>query len=446
MSEKSCKTVGFISLGCDKNRVDSEKMLSELDGKFNISNDISECEVLVINSCAFLESSRKEAIDTVFEYVNLKTEGKLEKIILTGCLPQKFIGELFDDLVEVDAFLGTFDQSLISFAISECYRTGKRLNLVGKGKELKTNRLLTTPMHYAYLKISDGCNNHCTYCLIPKIRGEYKSYPMEELIDEAENLGDVKELIPVAQDTTRYGEDLYGEPRLVELIRKLTSLPNVGSVRLLYCYPEMITDELIGEFKTNDKLLKYIDIPLQHADDKILKLMNRKGTFDGYLRLIEKLKSEIPGIAVRSTFITGFPTESESEHERLKDFLKKAELFNAGFFTYSREEGTAAYKLKGQVEENVKLERQKELYELQESIAESNLKKFVGKDLKVLCDGIDYEKQSFYGRAYFSAPDVDGLVYFTSDETINQGKYYVVHVNKTEQLDLYGEVKNEFTE
>lgn len=437
-------TVGLISLGCDKNRVDSEKMLGALKDEFNISNDVSCCQVLILNTCAFLAESRKEAIDTLFEYTELKKHG-LEKIIMTGCLPQKFITELYDELPEVDAFLGTFDYDLINYAIKELYLSGKRLNLVGKGNELKKVRLKTTAPHFAYLKIADGCNNHCTYCLIPKIRGRYKSYPIEELVSEAESLGDIKELILVAQDTTRYGEDLYGENRFIQLIRSLSALKNVGSIRLLYCYPEMISDELIAELKNNDKLLKYVDIPLQHASDRILKLMNRKGSFNSYIELINKLKAEVENIAIRSTFITGFPSETEEDHKILLEFLNKAKLFNAGFFAYSKEPDTPAYKLKGHVDKRTKLKRQKELYALQTAISAENLKRFVGKTVKAVCDGIDYDKQSFFARAYFNAPDVDGKIYVKSEEIIEQGKCYEVRITDSSDFDLYGEIINELT-
>ncbi|MBQ2717373.1 MAG: 30S ribosomal protein S12 methylthiotransferase RimO [Clostridia bacterium] len=445
MSKNTGKTVGLISLGCDKNRVDSEKLLASIAPYYKISQDAENCDILIINTCAFLESSRREAIETVFEYAHLKTDGNLEKLIITGCLPQKFIDELFDSLVEVDAFLGTFDGSKILELIDELYKTKKRINWVGKGEELKTERILTTPEHYAYLKIADGCNNHCTYCLIPKIRGRYKSYKMEDLLLEAKNLGDIQELILVAQDTTRYGEDLYGENKFVELIRALSALENVGSIRLLYCYPDKISDALINEFNTNPKLLKYIDIPLQHADDKILKLMNRPGSFDEYVKLIEKLKTQVEGISIRSTFITGFPSETEVEHKRLIEFLKKAKLFNAGFFAYSKEMDTPAFKLSNQVHYRTKLRRQKELYDVQKEISKNNLSKYLNKKIEVVCDGVDYEKQSFFGRAYFSAPDVDGLVYFSSDETINQGDKYIVKITNFDDFDLYGEIENELT-
>lgn len=439
------KAIGVISLGCDKNRVDTEKMLAIL-GAENITNDISSAQIIIINSCAFLESARKEAIEAVFECNEYRTSGKLEKLILTGCLPQKFIDELYGELVEVDAFLGINDYELLPEVIESCYG-GQRVNCVGKKDWINsTNRVITTPLHYAYLKIADGCNNFCTYCLIPKIRGKYRSEKIEVLIQEAESLGDVAELILVAQDVTRYGVDLYGKPMLVELIQRLSALENIEKIRLLYCYPDMLSDELIAEIKLNDKVIKYVDIPLQHADDAVLKRMNRKGTGKEYLALIEKLRAEIPQIAIRSTFIAGFPGETDEQFENLLTFIKKAKLTNAGFFAYSREEGTPAYKLDGQIDESVKEQRVKKLYSAQKSISRKILKSYEGKVVEVVADGINYDKQAFEGRCYFSAPDIDGKVYFTSSEQVCQGEKYSVLVSSADAYDLYGEVVDEFTE
>ena len=438
------KTVGMISLGCDKNRMDSERLLGFLQDEYEITNDIAQTQILIINTCAFLESARKESIETVFSCLPYKKNGKLEKIIMTGCLPQKFIGDIFEELSEVDGFLGTFDGSLLKQLITDLY-AGFRVNYVGKGDALKCERYLTTPNHYAYLKIADGCNNHCTYCLIPKIRGCYKSEKIDDLIDEAKNLGEVKELILVAQDTTRYGVDIYGKPMIVELIRKLSALENVGGIRLLYCYPELVTDALIEEFKTNDKLIKYIDIPLQHASDRILKLMGRKSTESGNLALIEKLKENVPNIAIRSTFIAGFPTESEDDVEILANFLRKAKLFNAGFFAYSREPDTPAYKLDGQLKSGEKQKRTKYLYKVQNAVMGEILDGFVGKELDVVCDGTDENVTEFFGRAWFSAPDIDGKIILWSEGLIEQGKTYKVLVKKRRGSDLYGEILYELT-
>ena len=439
------KTVGVISLGCDKNRVDTEKMLSIIGAK-RLTNALSEAEIVVVNSCAFLESARKEALDTIFECDGYRKNGKLEKIVMTGCMPQKFVNDMFEELTEVDVFLGTNDYDLLPEAIEESYK-GNRVNYVGREKKVfeRKDRVITTPLHYAYLKIADGCNNRCTYCLIPSIRGKYRSETMEDLVKEAEGLGDIAELILVAQDITRYGEDLYGKPCLCELIRKLSALGNIGSIRLLYCYPDVIGDELIEEIASNDKVIKYIDIPLQHADDSVLKRMNRKGTRAEYLALIGKLREKIPGIAIRSTFIAGFPGETEENFRNLVNFLKEARLNNAGFFAYSREEGTPAYKLPDQVYEKTKNARVKELYKVQKIISGEINRSYVGKTLKVLADGIDYDKNKFTGRAYFSAPDIDGKVYFDGDN-VEQGKYYNVKIVRANAYDLYGRMTDEFTE
>ena len=394
------KTIGVISLGCDKNRVDTEKMLAVL-GSDKITQDQEEAQIIIVNSCAFLESSRKEAIETVFDVNELRKTGKLEKIVLTGCMPQKFVADMFDEFKEVDVFLGTGDYEYLPEAIELAYK-GKRVNFVGKAKEFKEKkRVVTTPLHYAYLKIADGCDNHCTYCLIPSIRGKYRSEKEEDLVAEAQSLGDVKELILVAQDVTRYGEDIYGENKFAELLRKLSALDNIGSIRILYCYPDKLTDELIAEIKNNDKIIKYLDIPLQHADPVVLKRMNRKGTGEGYLKLIAKLRKEIPDIAIRSTFIAGFPGETEEQFGNLVKFLEEAKLNNAGFFAYSREEGTPAYKLDGQLSEKTKNDRVKKLYAAQKKVSEERNKSLVGKQIKVICDGVDYDKQSFYGRKVF---------------------------------------------
>ncbi len=439
------KKIGVISLGCDKNRVDTEKMLAIL-GAENITNDIETAEIIVINSCAFLESARKEAIETVFDCNEYRRDGKLEKLVLTGCLPQEFISELFEELTEVDVFLGINDYELLPEAIELAYN-GERVNFVGKKEKVeKIERVVTTPLHYAYLKIADGCNNFCTYCLIPKIRGRYRSEKIQTLLSEAENLGDVEELILVAQDVTRYGVDLYGKPEITRLIQELSKLDNIKSIRLLYCYPDMITDELIDEIAKNEKVVKYVDMPLQHADDTVLKRMNRKGTASEYLALIEKLRAKIPNIAIRSTFIAGFPGETEEQFFNLVDFLKSARLTNAGFFAYSKEEGTPSYNFDGQIDEEIKEKRVETLYAVQKHISRLYLKSFIGKTIEVLADGIDYEKQAFYGRSYLSAPEIDGVVYFNSDGDINQGERYLVKITKADAYDLYGGVVDEFTE
>ncbi len=432
------KRIGVVSLGCDKNRVDTEKMLSNLSERHKLTQEIENSEVIIINTCAFLESSRREAIEEILGAIELKKAGTVEKIIVTGCLPQKFIREIKDELGEVDGFLGVSDYGEINEVIDKIY-SGERVIRVGEPRgECGTKRTLTTN-GYAYLKIADGCSNHCTYCLIPSIRGKYRSVPFEDVIEEAKGLGKLNELILVAQDTARYGQDLTPKRSLVELIWALSALPNIAGIRLLYCYPENITDQLIHEMQVNAKLVRYIDIPFQHADDRILKLMNRKGTGQGYLELVERLKREVPGIAIRSTFITGFPTEGEMEFNNLLEFVKKAKLFNAGFFKYSREQGTPAYRLEGQVKAGEKTKRLKKLYSAQKAVVKENYKPLVGNVLRVVAEGFDENELVYYGRAYFNAPDIDGKIYFFSAEEVEYGKYYPVKIIKATGYDLYGE-------
>ena len=434
----SKKVFGVISLGCDKNRVDSEKLLGLIKERgYRLTDDLSEAQIVIVNTCAFLQSAREEAIETVLECADYKS-GNLEKLVVTGCLPQKFIDDLYLPLQEVDVFLGINDYEKLFEALENSYKANERQNYVGKGCDgYIQSRVLTTDEHFAYLKIADGCYNHCTYCLIPKIRGKYRSYKMEDLLLEAKELGDTEELILVAQDTTRYGEDLYGKNSFVELLQKLSALENIHSIRLLYCYPDVITDALIEEIANNPKIIKYMDIPLQHSENRVLKLMNRKGTREGYLSLFQKLREKIPGIAIRSTFISGFPTETEEEFEGMLAFVKEAKLFNCGFFAYSKEPDTGAYRLKPQVHHATKQRRVRALYKAQAEVALDLLSGFVGKQIEVVCDGIDYEKGCFVGRAYFSAPDIDGKVYFYAGEAM-QGKRYTITVDQADSYDMYG--------
>ena len=441
MIDLKSKKYGIISLGCDKNRVDIEKLLAIIKANgCEITDEATDAQVLVINTCAFLNEARKEAVDTVLEFSSLKSKN-LEKIVVTGCLPQKYVAETFPALIEADVFLGTDDYDRFFEAIEQAY-CGERVNFVGTGSHgFNCERLITTPAHYAYLKIADGCNNRCTYCLIPKIRGKYVSYQMEQLLKEAVGLGDIAELILVAQDVTRYGLDLYGQKKIVEILKKLTKLVNINSVRLLYCYPDMIDDGLIAEIRDNPKIVKYLDIPLQHSEDRLLKLMNRPAGREEYLALFERLRKEIPDISIRSTFIAGFPTETEDDIEGLVDFLKRARLDNCGFFAYSREPDTAAYKLQGQIPYSEKKKRVKKLYEVQKSISFKKLQGLVGKKIKVLCDGMDYDRYCFVGRAYFQAPEIDGKVYFNAYSAV-QGEYVEVLVEDSDAYDLYGRTED----
>ena len=431
------KMFGMISLGCDKNRVDGERLLGEIKRRGHIITDnIAEAQVLIVNTCAFLNAARKEAIETALECNGYRTRGKLEKLVVAGCLPKKYVGELFPALTEADIFLGVDDAPALFDALEKSY-AGARVNAVGACAGAHFGeRVVTTPFHVKYLKIADGCSNHCTYCLIPSIRGKYVSYPEEQLLAEARALGETEELVLVAQDTTRYGEE-QGENKFVELIKNLSKLDNICHIRLLYCYPDRISEGLISELKSNEKLIKYLDIPLQHSEERVLKLMGRKGGREEFLALFARLKKEVPGIAIRTTFISGFPTETEEEHRRLIAFLEEAELDNCGFFAYSREEGTPAYKLKGQVPAATKKRRVKELYAAQSRVSARKLARRVGETLDVLCDGIDYEKSCFTGRAYFQAPEIDGAVYFTSPKA-TEGKRYLVKIERSDSYDLYG--------
>ncbi len=441
------KTFGMISLGCDKNRVDGERLLGEIRAHgCPITDELEKAQILIVNTCAFLNAARKEAIETVLEG-NAYRSGALEKIVVSGCLPQKFIQELFPALTEADVFLGVSDASELFPALERAY-AGERVDAVGLGfgKEGagKGARLVSTPAHYKYLKISEGCSNHCTYCLIPKIRGKYLSYPMEELIEEARALGETEELILVAQDVTRYGED-GGQNRLPELLSALSALGNIKHIRLLYCYPEKITDELIDCIRDNEKILKYLDLPMQHSEDRILKLMGRQGSRESYRALVSKLREKIPNIALRTTFISGFPTETQEEHEGLISFLKEEKFQSCGFFAYSREPETPAYSLKGQIPAKIKRRRVKELYAAQAEISAEFLRSFQGKTVKVLCDGFDFEKGLFAGRCSFEAPEIDGAVYFSAP-SVREGSYANVRVDRADCYDLYGHTEEEENE
>lgn len=436
MTEK--KRVGVISLGCDKNRVDTEKMLAILSKKHSLVSNLEQAQIIIVNTCAFLESAREEAVSEIFTANEYKKSGSAEKIIVTGCLPQKFIDEIYSELYEVDAFMGVSDYLEINDVIDKIY-SGERVKAVGVPRgECGKQRVLTTDC-YAYLKIADGCSNHCTYCLIPYIRGKYRSVPQQDLIEEVKSLGNINELVLVAQDTARYGSDLTPKTSLTQLIKEISKLDSVKNIRLLYCYPENITDDLIDEIKNNPKVIKYLDMPLQHADDKVLKLMNRKGSGQKYLQLIERLRAEVKGIAIRSTFITGFPQESEEAFNSLVEFLKKAKLFNAGFFKYSREDGTAAARLDGQIDEKIKDARLKKLYSEQKKVVTKNNRSLVGKTFSVLAEGFDANELVYYGRAYFNAPDIDGKVFFFSRDEVEYGQYYQVQIIKATGYDLYGE-------
>ena len=437
--------VGVVSLGCDKNRVDTEVMLHKLaEGGYEITPDASVADVIIVNTCAFLESARKEAIETVLEMARFKQQGSCQKVIVTGCLGQKFGGEVYDEMDEVDAVVGTYEYDKICDIVAETLKGDRKLyNSCNDGLTVGS-RVLTTLPHVAYLKIADGCDNYCTYCLIPFIRGRYRSVAMENLVREARELAEkgVSEFILVAQDTTRYGKDLYGEPRLVELIRKLSAIEQIKWIRLLYCYPELMTDELISEISGNNKVVNYVDIPLQHVNSEILRKMNRKSDGVSIRKLFDKLNSA--GIAVRSTFICGFPTETKDTVAELEQFLLQYKLRNVGFFAYSKEDGTAAAKFAEQVPERTKQRYVKQLYKAHHGVAEQLNQQSVGKTYRCVIDELDGSDDEFYfykGRTYFMAPEIDGVVYVASRKPLNVGDYYDVTISGVAEYDLIGEVR-----
>lgn len=429
--------IGAISLGCDKNRVDTEKMLSRLtNGGHTLVGSEEEADVIIVNTCAFIDKAKEESIDEILNAISAKKSDKKKKIIVTGCLAQRYADTLKEEFPEVDAVLGIADYDEILSTVQKVSEGDKVYDCVVKDAFYE-NRVLTTPYHYAYLKIADGCDNHCTYCAIPSIRGKYRSEKMTDLLAEAKKLSDdgVKELILVAQDVTRYGTDWDGKPHIIELVDELSKL-DFEWIRLLYLYPEMVDDTLINYVLSNPKVVKYMDIPLQHIDDAVLKRMNRRTDEKSVRELISKLKKA--GIAIRTTFICGFPGESEAQFEKLKDFVKETEFDYAGFFAYSREEGTPADRLDGHLDEEVKQARADELCALQAEIIQKRNAAKVGERVRVIYDDIDYDKQMFVGREATQAPDIDNVVYFTSDERVQIGNFYDVLIEGTDGIDLVG--------
>lgn len=444
--KKIKKLVGVISLGCDKNRVDTEHMLTYLsEGGYSFTSDPSKAQIIIINTCGFIANARQESMDTIFEMSEFKRLGTCEKLIVTGCMPQKWLKEMRKDLPEVDIFLGINEYPNIVSIIEQSYLQNKKIiEVSGKNTICSVkNRIITTPKHYAYLKIADGCDNYCTFCTIPKIRGSYRSIPVDELFAEAVSLVDAgaKELILVAQDVTRYGSDLNkaGKPQLVALIKKLSTIPNLKWIRLLYCYPELVSDELLNEMMENPKLCNYIDIPFQHVSSDVLKRMNRRVDYDGVVNLVQKIKNLPQYVAVRTTFMVGFPGETKEDYLQLMDFIKKYPLMHVGFFAYSREEGTPSASFPNQISEREKQKRLIKLVKIQRKIVAKENKRFVGQNLEVCYEGIDYEKAKFFGRTQYQAPEIDTLVYFKSKTKADIGEIYNVKINKVKDYDLQGE-------
>ena len=441
----------FISLGCDKNLVDTEVMLGILAQRgHQMVDDENEADVIIINTCCFIHDAKEESIQNILEMAQLKENGRLKALIVAGCLAQRYKDEILKEIPEVDAVLGTTSYEEIGNVIDSVLSD----NLIERGQsritmkdvdylpEVKTKRLVTTGGHFAYLKIAEGCDKHCTYCIIPKVRGNYRSVPMENLLKEAQELADggVKELILVAQETTVYGQDIYGKKMLPKLLKELCKIGGIQWIRILYCYPEEITDELIQTMKEEPKICHYLDLPIQHASDVILKKMGRRTSKAQLIETIEKLRDAMPDIALRTTLITGFPGETEEDHEELMDFVDQMEFERLGVFTYSPEEDTPAAKMDGQIEEEVKEERQAELMELQQDIVFEQAEDMIGRELLVMIEGKVADENAYVGRTYRDAPNVDGLIFVNTDEELMSGDFAKVKVTGAMEYDLIGEL------
>ena len=439
--------VGFVSLGCPKNLLNTEVMLAKLvdHGMELVAEDI-EADVIVINTCAFIESAKNEAIENILDIAWLKKNRSLKGIVVTGCLPQRYREEIFKEMPEVNCILGTGSLDDICEAVEVAYKGGTFSSFGDIDKvALGGERVVTTPEYFAYVQIAEGCDNFCSYCVIPSIRGRFRSRNMTEIVDEVKDLASigVREVCLVAQDTTRYGEDIYGTYALDSLIEEISKIDEIKWIRVLYCYPDRITDGLIEEFKTNDKLLKYIDMPIQHINDDILSAMNRRDTSAGIKSIIDKLRREIPGIVIRTTVIVGFPGETEKQYKELRDFIKETKFERLGVFEYSREEGTPAYDMPNQVPESVKKKRMEAIMSDQNRIHNDFNARFVGSELEVLCEGYDEVSESFYGRSYADAPDIDGKIYFSSPKRIREGEFVKVAVTEVIDYDLVGKLAEE---
>ena len=436
--------VGFISLGCSKNLVDTEVMLYNLHSAgFEITPNEEEAEIIIVNTCGFIESAKQESIDNILDCAELKKWGKCRHIIATGCLVERYRDEVMAELPELDAIVGVGSLADIAEACRAVMRGEKYSSFRDKETSpLGGDRIVTTEPHTAYLKIAEGCDNRCTYCAIPLIRGKLRSRPIEDIVAEARDLESmgVKELNLIAQDTTRYGLDLYGEYSLAKLVKALTKGTSIPWIRLLYCYPDKITDELVAELRDNPRLLKYMDVPIQHISDSVLARMNRHGDGATIRDAIKRLRESVPGITLRTTAMVGFPGESEEDFTELCEFVKEARFDRFGAFTFSPEEGTAAADMDGQIDPQIKQDRYDILMQTQLTVTEEKNEEKIGKTLTVLCDGYDTVAEIYYGRSEADAPDVDGKVYFKSSRKINTGAFVDVKITEALDYDLVGEV------
>ena len=435
----------FISLGCDKNLVDSEVMLKLLEEKgYQFTDDETEADVIVINTCCFIGDAKEESVNTILEMAEYRKSGSCKALIVTGCLAQRYQKEILDEIEEVDAVLGTASYDAVAEAVEKVLGGQKELRFESIDRLVpdQGGRVLTTGGHYAYLKIAEGCDKRCTYCIIPKLRGHFRSVPEEQLLAEAQRLADqgVKELILVAQETTVYGVDLYGEKRLPQLLTKLARVPGIRWIRVQYCYPEEITEELIQVIKNEPKVCHYLDLPIQHASDRILKRMGRRTTQADLRRIIGRLREEIPDICLRTTLISGFPGETEDDHEELMRFVDDCEFDRLGVFPYSAEEDTPAASMPDQIPEEVKEERRAELMELQQEIAFEKAEEMAGRELTVMIEGKVADENAYVGRTYKDAPGVDGYLFLNTDETLMSGDFARVRVTGALEYDLIGEL------
>ena len=435
----------LISLGCDKNLVDSEQMLGLLEKEgHTFTDDETEAEVIIINTCCFINDAKEESINTILEMAEYRKTGPCRALIVTGCLAQRYSREITEEIPEVDAVIGTTAYDALPEILEKALKGQKEQKLESLNRLVrpKAGRQLTTGGHYAHLKIAEGCDKHCTYCIIPRIRGPYRSVPMEELLKEAADLAGqgVKELILVAQETTLYGLDLYGEKRLPALLRELCRIKGLRWIRLQYCYPEEITKELIQVLQEEPKLCRYLDLPIQHASDPILKRMGRRTTRADLEQIIADLREALPDICLRTTLITGFPGETEEDHRELMSFIDTCEFDRLGVFTYSQEEDTPAAQMPGQIDEEVKENRQAELMELQQEIAFEKAEAMKGRELEVLIEGRVSGENAYVGRTYRDAPDVDGYIFINTEETLMSGDFAKVRVTGACEYDLIGEL------
>ena len=436
----------FVSLGCDKNLVDTEKMLGLLQQKgHTFTDDETEAEVIVVNSCCFIGDAKEESIQTIIEMGRMKEEGNCKLLLVTGCLAQRYQDELLKELPEADGILGTNSWQDIVDLVEEAEKKQTQPEIFHDLREMprsEAGRVVTTGGYYAYLKIAEGFDKHCTYCIIPKVRGDFRSVPMEDLLKEARDLADsgVRELILVAQETTVYGTDLYGKKSLPELLHRLAEIPGLYWIRILYCYPEEITDELIQTIKAEPKVCDYLDIPIQHCSDRILGRMGRKTSEADLRRIIGTLREEIPDIALRTTLITGFPGETEEDHEKMMAFVNEMEFTRLGVFTYSPEEGTPAAEMPDQVPEETKEQWRDEIMELQQEVSYDLGQEMIGKELTVMIEGKVADEAAYVARTYMDAPGVDGYLFVQTGEALMSGDFVRVRVTGAEEYDLIGEL------